>query len=167
MQLNSLGLESLKHLERAFFPLGDMVFISTLLQTKARRLASERRGGKTNSERVPLTSLLTFQTTNGDVLTDKNGWIYGKATGRGMGSRRCGSSTPRPAMCPHHGARAGRSVPRGSRSVFLHSSLDSSSRTGGLSFLSAELLLPWKRPFWPLRGLITFLKVFRSCEFLE
>lgn len=40
VQSSSLGLESLKHLERAFFPLGDMVFISTLLQTKARRLAS-------------------------------------------------------------------------------------------------------------------------------
>lgn len=60
------------------------------------------------------------------------------------------SSTPGPVMCPHRGARAGESV-AWAPGLCFSSGLDSERRTGQERprFLSVELLLPWKRPFWP------------------
>lgn len=56
--------------------------------------------------------------------------------------------------------------PSGSGRVFLCTGLNSERRAGQERprFLSVELQLPWKRPSG-LQGLITFLKVFKSCEF--
>lgn len=57
VQLNSLGLESAWHLERAFFPLFDMVFISTLAPKQSQAVGPSQCGGKTNSEPESLSHL--------------------------------------------------------------------------------------------------------------
>ena len=67
----------------SLFSLRDTAFVSTLLQTKARRLASSYTVNRLCAG-VPLTSLLTFPDHKWDVLMDKYGWIYGKKTGWGL-----------------------------------------------------------------------------------
>lgn len=93
---SSRGLESLKHLEGAFFPLRDS-FDFHLAPNKSQAAGPELHGGKTNSAQEPPSYLCRlFQTTNWDVLTDKNGWIYGETTGRDVGSRRSDPQVQRP-----------------------------------------------------------------------
>lgn len=157
---SSRGLESLKHLEGAFFPLRDS-FDFHLAPNKSQAAGPELHGGKTNSAQEPPSYLCRlFQTTNWDVLTDKNGWIYGETTGRDVGSRRSDPQVQRPggpaALSPLWALAPGPKDPgrnylSGSRHVFLCRGLDSKGRAGQERpcFLRVELLLPWKRPFWP------------------
>lgn len=76
------------------------------------------------------------------------------------------SSTPGPVMCPHHGARAGRRVSRAPGLCFstVAWTLRGKQDRKGLASLVWSCCYPGNGPSG-LWGLITFLKVFRSCEF--
>lgn len=143
-----------------------------LAPNKNQAAGLQLHSGKTNSKQESLSHLCwLFQTADGDVLMNKNGWIYGKTTGRGMGGRRYGlkctgtGGVSSPWVLARW-ARTRGSVPQAPGlclSPVAWTLRDVQDRKG-LASLVWSCCYPGNGPSG-LQGLITFLKVFRSCEF--